>query len=313
MNKLGVVMDPIESISPEKDTTLALMLEAQKRGFEIEYFTPQDLFIKQHNPMALSTNIKVMDDNNYWFKAQRSKREINLAELDLILMRQDPPMNNDYLYVTYVLELAQILGVKVLNDPTEVRSANEKLFALHFPQCMPETLISANIEELNNFITEQKKVIIKPLWAMGGSDIFMLTPNDPNLNIILENSTQKGMTPIMAQEYIPEAQNGDKRIILFDGKPVPQALLRVPKKGETRANIAAGGTTQGAQLNDRDLWLCDQVGSELSKRGLYFVGLDVIGDYITEINVTSPTCIRQIDREFGVNLAAQFFDGISIF
>ncbi len=310
--KVGVVMDPIESIKPHKDSTFAMLLEAQRRGHALWYMTPQDLYLKNGEAWAEQSELKVWDrtdpnstDQYFGFGGTF---EQPLAELDIILIRQDPPFNNDYLYSTQLLELAEKAGVLVVNKPQSLRDCNEKLFAQWFPNCIPPTLVSAQPQRIKQFIDDHLDTILKPLDAMGGSSIFRVKKGDPNTNVIIETMTDFGRHHIMAQTYLPEIKAGDKRILLINGEPIPYALARIPAEGETRGNIAAGGTGIGQPLSERDIWLCQQIAPTLQAKGLHFVGLDVIGDTITEINVTSPTCIRELDSQFGLNIAGQLFD-----
>lgn len=308
--KIGVVMDPIETIKPHKDSTFAMLLEAQRRGHQLWYMTPPDLYLKNGEPWAEQSELKVWQPSRsepqyYGFGGSYERP---LTELDLILIRQDPPFNNDYLYSTQLLELAEKAGVLIVNKPQSLRDCNEKLFAQWFPDCIPPTLVSAHPQRLKQFINDHLDTIIKPLDAMGGSNIFRLKKGDPNINVIIETMTDFGRHHIMIQRYLPEIQDGDKRILLINGQPIPYALARIPAKGETRGNLAAGGTGIGQPLNERDIWLCQQIAPTLQAKGLHFVGLDVIGDYITEINVTSPTCIRELDAQYGLNIAGQLFD-----
>lgn len=304
---VGVVMDPIDHIKPWKDTTLGMLLEAQRRGWKLHYMEPSDLFVRDGRVSGLTRDLTVADDNQNWYTlGQPAPRD--LAGLDMILMRQDPPFNAEYLYATYLLEKAENEGVMVVNRPASVRDSNEKLFATDFPQCCVPTLVSGRASLLREFVAEFGDVVMKPLDGMGGSNIFRVEHGSSNLSVIMEVLTEHGKTPIMAQRYIPEITEGDKRILMINGEPVPYALARIPKKGELRGNLAAGGTGQGRELTDRDRWICQQVGPTLRERGLYFVGLDVIGDYLTEINVTSPTCMRELDQIYGLNIAGQLFD-----
>ncbi len=301
--KLGVVMDPVESIKPWKDSTFAMMLEAQSRGWRIHYFRQQDLFFDDGIAMGRFRILSLQDDNTRWFE-YIDEGQCLLGDLDVILMRKDPPFDLEYIYSTYLLEQAEEGGALVINKPASLRDCNEKLFTRVFPQCCVETLVSRDAEILRGFIERHGDVIVKPLDGMGGESVFRVVPGDPNTNAIIETVSRHGRSQTMVQRYIPEISEGDKRILLIDGEPVPYALARVPAAGEHRGNIAAGASTRGQPLSERDRWLCDQVGDELRARGLLFVGIDVIGDYITEINVTSPTCIRELDREFDLNISA---------
>lgn len=307
--RVGIVMDPIEGIKPHKDSSFAMLLEAQRRGHELVYMQPEDLYLKNGQAYALSSLLKVWDrpkEEQFFGFGQSS--EIALNTLDIILIRQDPPFNNDYLYSTHILEQAEAEGVLVVNKPQSLRDANEKLFASWFPECTPPTIVSANQNKLKEFVKDHKDTILKPLDAMGGASIFRLRDNDPNISVIIESMTEHGRHHIMAQTYLPEIKQGDKRILLINGEPIEYTLARIPAEGETRGNIAAGGTGVGMPITGRERWLCQQIAPTLKAKGLYFVGLDVIGDYITEINVTSPTCIRELDTQFNLNIAGTLFD-----
>lgn len=305
--RLGIVMDPIEHIKPWKDTSFAMLLEASRRGWDIFYMTPADLLIKDGRLMGLAAKLAVFDNNQRWFEKPAATL-LDIDSLDMLLMRQDPPFNNAYLYVTYLLEKAEKAGVRVVNRPASVRSCNEKLFITEFPQCTTPTLVSSNAGAIRDFISEHQDTVLKPLDGMGGSNIFRVTAGDANTSVIIEVLTERGVTPIMAQRYIPEITDGDKRILMINGAPIDYALARVPQKGELRGNLAAGGSGRGQPLSARDREICAQVGPTLKALGLYFVGLDVIGDYLTEINVTSPTCVRELDSQFGLNIMGQLFD-----
>lgn len=310
--KLGIVMDPIDGIKPYKDSSFAMLLEAQRRGYALFYMEPQDIYLKNGKPFATTSELKVWDrpksDTTSQYFGFGASSETALSDLNIILIRQDPPFNNDYLYSTHMLELAEAEGVLVVNKPQSLRDANEKLFASWFPECIPPTIVSANADKMKAFIQDHQDTILKPLDAMGGASIFRVKKDDPNINVIIENMTGHGKHHIMAQIYLPEISEGDKRILLINGEPVPYALARIPAQGETRGNIAAGGTGVGIALSERDYWLCEQIRPTLQAKGLHFVGLDVIGDYITEINVTSPTCIRELDEQYRLNIAGTLFD-----
>ncbi len=299
-------MDPIEAIKPWKDSSLAMMLEAQARGWQIFYFELDDIFLDNGVAMGQFRHLSLRDDNQDWFDYGESGR-CRLDELDAILMRKDPPFDLEYIYCTYILEQAEESGVLVVNRPASLRDCNEKLYTRVFPQCCVETRVSRNPEILREFINQHEDVIIKPLDGMGGQSIFRVQTGDPNTNAIIEAVSKHGQSQTMVQRYIPEISEGDKRILLIDGVTIPYALARLPAEGENRGNIAAGASTRGQRLSERDQWLCDQVGDDLRARGLLFVGIDVIGDYITEINVTSPTCIRELDHDFGLNISAELF------
>lgn len=307
--KLGVVMDPISAINFKKDSTLAMLLEASQRGWEIFYFEQKDLFLKDGVVYGDSHELNVFFDEEKWFEFGEEKR-IPLSTLDVILMRKDPPFDREYIYTTYLLEHAERAGVMVLNKPQSLRDANEKLFTAWFPECCPPTLVTRSMKMLREFFQEHQDIICKPLEAMGGASIFHLQPNDPNSTVIFETLTQHETLYMMAQKFIPEIEDGDKRILMINGEPVPFALARMPAKGEWRGNLAAGAKGVARPLTERDRWICQQVGPVLREKGLYFVGLDVIGDYLTEINVTSPTCIRELDEQCDLNISKQFFDFI---
>ncbi|MEE3320722.1 MAG: glutathione synthase [Pseudomonadota bacterium] len=307
--KVGVVMDPIAKIKPWKDSTFAMMLEAQRRGWSLYYMEPADLYVRDGRSFAATRAVTVTDNNDDWYRLADAVN-LDLADLDIILMRQDPPFNTEYIYATYLLEKAEREGVLVVNRPGSVRDSNEKLFATDFPQCCAPTLVTSQAGLLRDFVREFDDTVMKPLDGMGGSNIFRVRKDSPNISVVIEVLTQHGKTPIMAQRYVPEIKDGDKRILMINGEPLPYALARIPKEGELRGNLAAGGTGQGRELTDRDRWICEQVGPTLKRKGLYFVGLDVIGDYLTEINVTSPTCIRELDAIFDINIAGQMFDAL---
>jgi glutathione synthase len=307
--KLGIVMDSIESITPYKDSSLAMMLEAQSRGWQVYYFLLDDIFLDNGIAMGQFKTLTLFDDNQHWFDYGEAGR-CRLDELDVILMRKDPPFDLEYIYCSYMLEQAEENGVLVVNKPASLRDCNEKLFTRVFPQCSVDTLVSRNPAMLKEFIASHQDIIIKPLDGMGGRSIFRVQAGDPNTNAIIEAVSKEASSQCMVQRYIPEISDGDKRILLIDGIAIPYALARLPAPGENRGNIAAGASTRGQPLSARDQWLCDQVGPELRARGLLFVGIDVIGDFITEINVTSPTGIRELDSEFGINISADLFECI---
>jgi len=307
--KLGIVMDPIESITPYKDSSLAMMLEAQARGWQVYYFRLDDIFLDNGIAMGQFKTLTLHDDNQHWFDYGDAGL-CRLDELDAILMRKDPPFDLEYIYCTYMLEQAEENGVLIVNKPASLRDCNEKLFTRVFPQCCVDTRVSRNPDILKGFIEQYQDVIIKPLDGMGGKSIFRVQAGDLNTNAIIEAVSKDATSQSMVQRYIPEISEGDKRILLIDGVAIPYARARLPAAGENRGNIAAGATTRGQPLSDRDRWLCEQVGPELRARGLLFVGIDVIGDYITEINVTSPTCIRELDRDFDINISADLFECI---
>jgi len=302
-------MDPIESIKPWKDSSLAMMLEAQSRGWQIFYFLLDDIFLDNGVATGNFKTLQLYDDDQHWFDYGETGR-CRLDQLDAILMRKDPPFDLEYIYCSYILEQAEEGGTLVVNKTASLRDCNEKLFTRMFPQCCVDNLVSRNPEILKDFIEQHQDIIIKPLDGMGGQSIFRIQAGDPNTNAIIEAVSKNGTSQTMVQRYIPEISEGDKRILLIDGVAVPFALARLPAAGENRGNIAAGATTRGQPLSERDHWLCAQIGAELRARGLLFVGIDVIGDYITEINVTSPTCIRELDRDFNLNISADLFECI---
>ncbi|MES9911641.1 MAG: glutathione synthase [Candidatus Sedimenticola sp. 4PFRAG1] len=306
---LGVVMDPIGDINIKKDSTFAMLLEAQARGWNIQYMEQESLYLQDDRAFAIMSGLKVEENPGQWYQLQE-QRAAPLEELDVILMRKDPPFDMEYVYTTYILEKAEERGVLVVNRPAALRDCNEKFFTTWFPQCCPPTLVTRNHQQLIAFLEEQKDIILKPLGTMGGASIFRTRCGDPNTNVIIETLTDSGQQYAMAQRFIPEITEGDKRILMVDGEPVPYALARIPKPGETRGNLAAGGTGKGIPLSQQDKWIALQVGAALKERGILFAGLDVIGDYLTEINVTSPTCIRELDSQFNLNISAELMDRI---
>lgn len=307
--KLGMVMDFIGHINIKKDTSFAMLLEAQARGWELYYMELNDLYLRNGRAFARTRTLSVERNEQNWYRFNLEK-DMPLDELDVILMRKDPPFDQEYIYATYLLERAENLGVFVVNKPQSLRDANEKLFTAWFPQCCAETLVSRDPARIRIFLQEQGEIILKPLDGMGGTSIFHLRQNDPNLSVILETMTEYQRRYVMAQKYLPEIKDGDKRILMVNGEPVPYALARIPAEGETRGNLAAGGRAEGRELTDRDRWIAGQVGPTLREKGLVFAGLDVIGDTLTEINVTSPTCVQELDRQFGLNISASLMDHI---
>ncbi|MFT7686318.1 MAG: glutathione synthase [Candidatus Azotimanducaceae bacterium] len=307
--KLGVVMDPLESINPKKDSTLAMMAAAQRKGWQIVTMEQSDIFVSNGEVYGRTKQIVISENESDWFKVVE-ENTFALSELNAILMRKDPPFDMEYIYTTYFLEMVESTGTLVLNKPGSIRDCNEKLFALQFPECCPPHLVSRDAQTLRGFHQEHGDVIFKPLDGMGGTSIFRIKPDDPNLSVIIETLTDNGSVQIMAQKFIPDIKQGDLRILLINGEPVPYGLARIPAKGETRGNLAAGGTGVARPLNDRDRFICEQVGPALKERGLYFVGIDVIGDYLTEINVTCPTCIREIDKAYDLDIAGDYMNFI---
>jgi len=302
-------MDPLERINVSKDSSFAMLLAAKKRGWVIHYMLQNALYSMGAEAMARSRIIDVNDTQSNWFDVS-SRQEIRLAELDVILMRKDPPFDIEYITTTYLLELAEKAGALVINKPSSLRDINEKMSITWFPQCCTPVLVSRDPARLNEFVKTQKDVILKPLDGMGGESIFRVSPTDANLSVILETISKHGSKTVMAQQYIPEITEGDKRILLINGEAVPYALARIPAEGETRGNLAAGGTGVGVKLSKRDHWICEQVGPKLKEMGILFAGIDVIGDYLTEINITSPTCIRELDKLYGLDIAGQLLDSI---
>ena len=304
-----VVMDPIEAIKIAKDSTFAMLLEAQNRGYALQYVVPGGLGMVGGVAHARLAPLRVRDDPAGWHElGPVSHRALDAG--DIVLMRKDPPVDADYIHDTQVLGFAQRQGARVVNDPQGLRDMNEKLAALEFPQCCPPTLVSRDAAGLKAFVAEHGEAVLKPLDGMGGRSIFRARAGDANLNVILETLTGGGRHFAMAQRYLPEIVDGDKRILLIDGVPVDYCLARIPQGDEFRGNLAAGGRGEGRPLTARDRWIAAQVGPEVARRGMRFVGLDVIGDWLTEVNVTSPTCIRELDAQFGINIAGMLFDAI---
>lgn len=307
--KIGIVMDPIEDITFKKDSSLAMLWAAQQKGWELWYMEQQDLFSRDGKAKAMMAPLSVkMDPEDWYYRGEYQERD--LSDLNVVLMRKDPPFNNEFIYSSHLLEMAEKEGTLIVNKPQALRDHNEKLFATEFPQCCPPVLVSRREDLLRAFHAEHGDVIFKPLDGMGGSQIFHIREDGTNLGVIIETLTKYGTETIMAQKYIPEIKDGDKRILIVDGEPVPYALARIPMAGETRGNLAAGGTGEGRPLSERDRWICDQITPVLKERGLMFVGLDVIGDYLTEINVTSPTCIRELDNQFNLDIGMRLMDAI---
>ena len=308
--KLGIVMDDIAAIHFKKDTSLAMLVAAQTRGWELHYMELQDLYLRGTQARARTRKLQVAMDPDHWFDLD-AEQDMALGDLDVILMRKDPPVDREFMVATWILDAAQRDGALVVNPPSALRDCNEKLFATWFPQCTPPLIVTRDPQRLRAFYAEHKDVVMKPVDGMGGASIFRVRENDANLGVIIETLTRHGTHQIMAQKYLPEITQGDKRILLIDGEPIPYALARIPLAGENLGNLAAGGRGEGRPLTERDRWICAQVAPMLKERGLIFVGLDVIGDYLTEINVTSPTCVRELDREFGLDIAGQLMDAIA--
>lgn len=309
LKPLGVIMDPIHGINPKKDTTLALLLAAQQHHWPIFYMEVQDLFLVNEKPYARMRSLQVKDDVKHWVEFGKES-VLALDCLSVILMRKDPPIDMQYIYATQLLDKAEQEGVLIANHPQSLRDFNEKLFTLNFPECCPPSLVTCSIHAAQQFLLDHQDIIAKPLDGMGGRSVFRLRLNDPNSNVILETLTNNNQSYMMVQRYIAEVRTGDKRIIMINGEAIPYALARVAPPGETRANLAVGGIGKAVKLSERDVWICQKVGPILREKGLFFVGLDVIGDYLTEINITSPTGVREIDAQCNLNIGAQFIDAI---
>lgn len=307
--KLAVIMDPIESIKAHKDSTFAMLLEAQRRDWELYYITPNSLYVIDGNSYGQTSRLYVEDNESAWFRTEAAMN-IMLASFDVILMRKDPPFDMEYIYTTYILELAKNSGSLVINDPAALRNCNEKFSIMNFPQCCVPTLVTCNQSKILEFIDEYEEIIVKPMDAMGGKSIFKILRQDKDKKNVVDKMTQQGNTTIMTQRFIPEITQGDKRILIINGEPVPYALARIPKEGELLGNLAAGGRGEGIALTERDYWICSEIKDSLVDNSIYFAGIDVIGSYLTEINITSPTCIRELDKQFNLNISAQLFDEI---
>ena len=310
MIKLGIVMDPIQNINIKKDSSFAMLMAAQERGYQLYYMEMHDLAMIDGEAYANMTPLIVKNDPAAWFELGEVENT-PLADLDVILMRKDPPFDTEFIYATYMLERAEEKGTLIVNKPQSLRDANEKLFTAWFAQHTPTTLVTRDSQRIRAFYQEHSDIILKPLDGMGGSSIFRVKPNDPNLAVIIETLTNHGQTYAMIQAFIPAiTEGGDKRILIVDGEPVPYALARIPAKGETRGNLAAGGHARPQPLSESDWKIANDLGPELKKRGLIFVGIDVIGDKLTEINVTSPTCIKEIEAAYDVDITGMLFDAV---
>jgi glutathione synthase len=307
--RIGVVMDPIESITPKKDSSLAMLLEAQRRGAEIHYLLQKDLKLMAGVALGRSTLLRVADDPVNWFE-KGAQQDIRLGDMDAILMRKDPPFDMEFIYTTYILDRAESAGALIVNQPQALRDMNEKAYTAWFADCAPLTLITRSMAEMKEFLHEHGRIVVKPLDGMGGKSIFVVIDGDNNANVIFETLTDNGNRFAMAQVYIPEITAGDKRILLVDGDPVPYALARIPPADDNRGNLVMGAVGEARELTERDRWICAQVGPVLKERGVIFAGIDVIGDFMTEVNVTSPTGIRELDTAFDLNIAATLFDAI---
>lgn len=309
MIKLGIVMDPISSINIKKDSSFAMLLEAQRRGYELHYIEMADLYLYQGQARAHTHTLSVEQNYDAWYQFT-SEQDIALADLDVILMRKDPPFDTEYIYATYMLERAEEQGTLIVNKPQSLRDCNEKLYTAWFPELTPDTLVTRNKAQLKAFWERHGDVILKPLDGMGGASIFRVKAGDPNLSVIAETLTLHGTRYCMAQNFLPAITEGDKRVLVVDGEPVPYGLARIPQGGETRGNLAAGGRGEARPLSDSDWEIARRVAPALKAKGLIFVGLDIIGDRLTEINVTSPTCIREIEAAFPVSITGMLMDAI---
>lgn len=307
--RLGIVMDPIENIVPKKDSSLAMLLEAERRNYEIHYMLQSDLKLLAGKAMAQTTILSVEDNLEKWYKFGE-QQQVNLDELDVILMRKDPPFDMEYIYTTYILERAEIDGTLIVNKPSSLRDMNEKIYTTWFSDCSPLTLVTRSMNEIRQFVKTHKKIVIKPLDGMGGKSIFVVNYTDKNTNVIIETLTDYGKKFAMAQIYIPEIKEGDKRILLIDGEPIPYCLARIPSAQDNRGNLVTGARGKGKKLTDQDIQICKKIGPVLKENGIVFCGIDIIGDYLTEINSTSPTGIKELDRNFNLNISGMLFDEI---
>lgn len=307
--RVGIVMDPIQTITPKKDSSFAMLLEAQRRSADMYYFEQADLSIVAGEAYGHARPLTVRDDKQDWFDLG-TPVELRLGELDTVLMRKDPPFDMEYVYTSYVLDRARVAGALIVNHPQALRDMNEKAYTAWFPECVPLTLITRSMDDMRAFLNENKKIVVKPLDGMGGKSIFVVKQGDNNANVIFETLTEYGTRFAMAQRYIPEIKLGDKRILLIAGEPVPYSLARIPSADDNRGNLVLGATAKGQELSARDREICERVGPVLRDNGVLFAGIDVIGDYMTEINVTSPTGIRELDRQFNLNIAGLMFDAI---
>jgi len=307
--RLGILMDPIGTITPKKDSSLAMLLEATRRGFEIHYFEQTDLKLLDGDAIGSSRRLDVQDDDADWFRLGDAA-QVSLGDLDVILMRKDPPFDMEYIYTTYILDRAELAGALIVNRPQALRDMNEKAYTAWFPDCAPVTMITRSMEEMRSFVAQHERIVVKPLDGMGGKSIFVVQAGDNNANVIFETLTDYGRRFALAQAFIPEIAEGDKRILLIDGEPIPQSLARIPSADDNRGNLVMGAVGEGRDLSPRDLEICARVGPVLKEAGVIFCGIDVIGDYLTEINSTSPTGIRELDRIYDLNIAGTMFDAI---
>ena len=322
MAKIAFVMDPLDQLALRKDSTLAMLRACQERDLEVFYLQQSDLFFTGGAVYGLMRPLRLASafmtalqtqpfswNNEPWYELG-AETPLPLTSMDIIMMRKDPPFDIEYIYTTYLLERAEEAGVLVVNKPQSLRDCNEKFFATAFIECTPPLIVSRRHDQLRAFHAAHKNVVFKKLDGMGGASIFRIMENDPNLSVVLETLTDGEKNQIMGQVYLPEISDGDKRILLIDGEPIPYALARIPSAGETRGNLAAGGRGEGRPLTERDAWIAEQVGPALRARGLLFVGIDVIGDYLTEVNVTCPTCIRELDAQFSLDIAGKLIDTV---
>jgi glutathione synthase len=307
--QLGVVMDPIDTIKPKKDSSFAMLLEATRRDAKLHYLEQRDLRLVGGVAFGRSRIVTVRDSLDDWFEFGPSL-DIPLADLDVILMRKDPPFDMEYIYTTYILERAELGGTLVVNKPQSLRDVNEKIFTAWFDDCAPVTLVTRSMADMKEFLKEHRRIVVKPPHGMGGRSIFVIAEGDTNANVIFETLTDYGSRFAIAQVFIPEIASGDKRILLVNGEPIPYALARIPSRDDNRGNLVMGAIGEGRELTDRDRWICSRVGPVLKDCGVIFAGIDVIGDYLTEINVTSPTGIRELDSKYGLNIAGTLFDAI---
>jgi glutathione synthase len=307
--KLGIVSDPISGFNIKKDTGFAMMVEAQSRGYEIYYMEMDDLYLRKGQAFATAAKAQVFEDENHWYDLEE-KQSIALADLDVILMRKDPPFDTEYIYATYILERAELSGTLIVNKPQSLRDANEKLFTAWFSEFTPDTLVTRSQKQIRNFLDEHGDIILKPLDGMGGASIFRVKQDDANLGVICETLTKHGSEFAMAQNYIPEIKQGDKRVLVVDGQVIPYCLARIPQNGETRGNLAVGGRGEARPLSESDLKIAQAIAPTLKEKGLIFVGLDIIGDKLTEINVTAPTCVKEIQAAYDISITGILFDAI---
>ncbi len=307
--KLGIVMDPIADINIKKDSSFAMLQEAQSRGYELFYLEMNDLYLRDGKAYGRCKPLTVKNEANNFYQLE-SMQTMALSELDVILMRKDPPFDTEFVYATYILERAEDEGTLVVNKPQSLRDANEKLYTSWFAEFIPPTLVTRDAQLIKDFYVEHGDIILKPLDGMGGASIFRVKAEDPNLSVIIETLTEHGTRYAMIQAFIPDISNGDKRILIVDGEPMPYTLARIPAKGETRGNLAAGGRGEARPLSEMDWKIANAIGPKLKEKGLIFVGLDVIGNFVTEINVTSPTCIREIEAAYDISITGHLFDAI---